>query len=319
MRRAQASRSVVPFPAAASPDVTRREGQGPQGSARRPRPLFGTALPTCMLCVPNSRLMAQNPPPRLGSPARTASPRHRRLCRRAAVWTTWTSWGRPSCSSPCPRSPNKCGGEGTAWLGWGGSVPRPQQHPLPGSPRPRSQRPGARVLPWAAVANGPPRAKHCTGLEGGSGARGRCRAHPVEHRAASHRAGAGTGLWPLLCPRSLGPRRFTPPMPRPPTREKQQPAPRLTLRDLQNKSNCSSTSSSAAGLLHAASPEPPGPPQQPTTTELSLANVTVPLESIKPSEWAGGASGSRLGRVSTPPSSTPPPTPVVPMGARAAA
>uniref|UniRef100_A0ABI8A1Y2 Golgi associated, gamma adaptin ear containing, ARF binding protein 1 n=1 Tax=Felis catus TaxID=9685 RepID=A0ABI8A1Y2_FELCA len=65
--------------------------------------------------------------------------------------------------------------------------------------------------------------------------------------------------------------------------EKQQPAPRLTLRDLQNKSNCSSTSSSAAGLLHAASPEPPGPPQQPTTTELSLANVTVPLESIKPS------------------------------------
>ncbi|XP_058597333.1 ADP-ribosylation factor-binding protein GGA1 isoform X1 [Neofelis nebulosa] len=65
--------------------------------------------------------------------------------------------------------------------------------------------------------------------------------------------------------------------------EKQQPAPRLTLRDLQNKSNCSSTSSSAAGLLHAASPEPPGPPQQPTTTELSLANITVPLESIKPS------------------------------------
>lgn len=191
MRQAQASRSVVPFPAAASPDVTRREGQGPQGSARRPRPLFGTALPTCVLCVPNSRLMAQNPPPRLGSPARTASPRHRHLCRRAAVWTTWTSWGRPSCSSPCPRSPNKCGGEGTAWLGWGGSVPRPQQHLLPGSPRPRGQRPGAHVLPRAAVANGPPRAKHCTGLEGGSGARGRCRAPPAEHRAASHRAGAG--------------------------------------------------------------------------------------------------------------------------------
>uniref|UniRef100_A0A671DVG7 Golgi associated, gamma adaptin ear containing, ARF binding protein 1 n=1 Tax=Rhinolophus ferrumequinum TaxID=59479 RepID=A0A671DVG7_RHIFE len=65
--------------------------------------------------------------------------------------------------------------------------------------------------------------------------------------------------------------------------EKQQPAPRLTLRDLQNKSSCSSPSSSAGGLLHTVSPEPPGPPQQPTQTELSLANVTVPLESIKPS------------------------------------
>lgn len=29
---------------------------------------------------------------------------------------TWTCWGRPSCSSRCPRSPNKCGGEGTPWL-----------------------------------------------------------------------------------------------------------------------------------------------------------------------------------------------------------
>nr|KAF6495001.1 golgi associated, gamma adaptin ear containing, ARF binding protein 1 [Rousettus aegyptiacus] len=64
--------------------------------------------------------------------------------------------------------------------------------------------------------------------------------------------------------------------------EKQQPAPRLTLRDLQNKSSCSSPSSSAAGL-HTASPEPPGPSQQPSQTELSLANITVPLESIKPS------------------------------------
>ncbi|XP_071465601.1 ADP-ribosylation factor-binding protein GGA1 isoform X2 [Marmota flaviventris] len=63
--------------------------------------------------------------------------------------------------------------------------------------------------------------------------------------------------------------------------EKQQPAPRLTLRDLQNKS--SSPSPSAASLLHAVSPEPPGPPQQPLPTELSLANITVPLESIKPS------------------------------------
>ncbi|XP_070309398.1 ADP-ribosylation factor-binding protein GGA1 isoform X3 [Odocoileus virginianus] len=65
--------------------------------------------------------------------------------------------------------------------------------------------------------------------------------------------------------------------------EKQQPAPRLTLRDLQNKSSCNLPSSSAAGLLHSVSPEPPGPPQQPTPTELSLANITVPLESIKPS------------------------------------
>ncbi|XP_073738887.1 ADP-ribosylation factor-binding protein GGA1 isoform X5 [Callorhinus ursinus] len=65
--------------------------------------------------------------------------------------------------------------------------------------------------------------------------------------------------------------------------EKQQPAPRLTLRDLQNKSNCSSPSSGATGLLHAASPERPGPLQQPTATELSLASITVPLESIKPS------------------------------------
>uniref|UniRef100_A0A8C9HIQ1 Golgi associated, gamma adaptin ear containing, ARF binding protein 1 n=1 Tax=Piliocolobus tephrosceles TaxID=591936 RepID=A0A8C9HIQ1_9PRIM len=66
--------------------------------------------------------------------------------------------------------------------------------------------------------------------------------------------------------------------------EKQQPAPRLTLRDLQNKSSsCSSPSSSATSLLHTVSPEPPKPPQQPTPTELSLASTTVPLESIKPS------------------------------------
>ncbi|KAM5333672.1 ADP-ribosylation factor-binding protein GGA1 [Glossophaga mutica] len=64
--------------------------------------------------------------------------------------------------------------------------------------------------------------------------------------------------------------------------EKQQPAPRLTLRDLQNKSSCSSPSSSAASL-HTGSPEPSGPLQQPAQTELSLASITVPLESIKPS------------------------------------
>nr|KAF6368527.1 golgi associated, gamma adaptin ear containing, ARF binding protein 1 [Myotis myotis] len=63
--------------------------------------------------------------------------------------------------------------------------------------------------------------------------------------------------------------------------EKQQPAPRLTLRDLQNKSSGSSPSASAASL-HSTSPEPLGPLQQPTQTELSLANITVPLESIKP-------------------------------------
>ncbi|XP_004675731.1 PREDICTED: ADP-ribosylation factor-binding protein GGA1 [Condylura cristata] len=62
--------------------------------------------------------------------------------------------------------------------------------------------------------------------------------------------------------------------------EKQQPAPRLTLRDLQNKS--SSPSSSASGP-HSVSSEPPGLPQQPTPTELSLASITVPLESIRPS------------------------------------
>lgn len=65
--------------------------------------------------------------------------------------------------------------------------------------------------------------------------------------------------------------------------EKQQPAPRLTLRDLQSKSNCSSPSLGTASLLHNTSPEPPGPPPQPAPTELSLANITVPLESIKPS------------------------------------
>lgn len=80
-------------------------------------------------------------------------------------------------------------------------------------------------------------------------------------------------------------------MHRPPIREKQQPAPRLTLRDLQNKS-CSSPSSSATSLLHTVSPEPPGPPQQPTQPEFSLANITVPLESIKPSESDGGVVGS---------------------------
>ncbi|XP_051817804.1 ADP-ribosylation factor-binding protein GGA1 [Antechinus flavipes] len=61
--------------------------------------------------------------------------------------------------------------------------------------------------------------------------------------------------------------------------EKQQPAPRLTLRDLQNQS-----SASAPSLLPSGSCEPPVPPRPPELAqEISLANVTVPLESIRPS------------------------------------
>ncbi|XP_038612472.1 ADP-ribosylation factor-binding protein GGA1 isoform X1 [Tachyglossus aculeatus] len=67
--------------------------------------------------------------------------------------------------------------------------------------------------------------------------------------------------------------------------EKQQPPPRLTLRDLQNRS-----SSGSPGPLPAASPgsitsdQPaPPPPPPPAPPEISLTNITVPLESIKPS------------------------------------
>ncbi|XP_074127739.1 ADP-ribosylation factor-binding protein GGA1 isoform X2 [Sminthopsis crassicaudata] len=61
--------------------------------------------------------------------------------------------------------------------------------------------------------------------------------------------------------------------------EKQQPAPRLTLRDLQNQS-----SASAPSLLPGGSCEPPVPLRPPEPAqEISLANVTVPLESIRPS------------------------------------
>ncbi|XP_040841735.1 ADP-ribosylation factor-binding protein GGA1 isoform X2 [Ochotona curzoniae] len=69
----------------------------------------------------------------------------------------------------------------------------------------------------------------------------------------------------------------------PESQQKQQPAPRLTLRDLQTKNSGSSPSLGAASLLPTTSPEPPAPSQQPTPPELSLANITVPLESIKPS------------------------------------
>ncbi|XP_067165605.1 ADP-ribosylation factor-binding protein GGA1 isoform X2 [Apteryx mantelli] len=95
--------------------------------------------------------------------------------------------------------------------------------------------------------------------------------------------------------------------------EKQQPPPRLTLRDLQNKSSSGTMAHtpSALPVLQSVSPNPtlplaselpapatlpkaattptgstPVPPRPPATTlpqEISLANITVPLESIKPS------------------------------------
>ncbi|XP_010222444.1 PREDICTED: ADP-ribosylation factor-binding protein GGA1 [Tinamus guttatus] len=93
--------------------------------------------------------------------------------------------------------------------------------------------------------------------------------------------------------------------------EKQQPPPRLTLRDLQNKSSTTAHAPSALPVLQSVSPSPtlplsselpapaappkpgttptggaPVPPRPPATAlpqEISLANITVPLESIKPS------------------------------------
>uniref|UniRef100_A0A8B9EV44 Golgi associated, gamma adaptin ear containing, ARF binding protein 1 n=1 Tax=Anser cygnoides TaxID=8845 RepID=A0A8B9EV44_ANSCY len=97
-----------------------------------------------------------------------------------------------------------------------------------------------------------------------------------------------------------------------PHREKQ-PPPRLTLRDLQNRSSSGTAAPnpSALPVLQSASPNPPlpltsevpapaalpkaattppgsapGPARPPAATlpqEISLANITVPLESIKPS------------------------------------
>lgn len=111
-----------------------------------------------------------------------------------------------------------------------------------------------------------------------------------------------------------------------PYREKQQPPPRLTLRDLQNRSGSGTTAHnpSALPVLQSVSPNPtlsltselPAPatlpkaaatpagstavpPQPPATAlpqEISLANITVPLESIKPSE-PGRKSGASLGGV----------------------
>ncbi|NWT36050.1 GGA1 protein, partial [Rissa tridactyla] len=67
--------------------------------------------------------------------------------------------------------------------------------------------------------------------------------------------------------------------------EKQQPLPRLTLRDLQNRSNSGTTAHnpSALPVLQRSAAVPPRPPATALPQEISLANITVPLESIKPS------------------------------------
>ncbi|NWI37463.1 GGA1 protein, partial [Picathartes gymnocephalus] len=67
--------------------------------------------------------------------------------------------------------------------------------------------------------------------------------------------------------------------------EKQQPPPRLTLRDLQNRSSSGTTAHnpSAPPVLQRSTAVPPQPPATALPQEISLANITVPLESIKPS------------------------------------
>ncbi|NWT14364.1 GGA1 protein, partial [Vireo altiloquus] len=67
--------------------------------------------------------------------------------------------------------------------------------------------------------------------------------------------------------------------------EKQQPPPRLTLRDLQNRSSSGATAHnpSAPPVLQRSTAVPPRPPATALPQEISLANITVPLESIKPS------------------------------------
>ncbi|NXE35831.1 GGA1 protein, partial [Ptilorrhoa leucosticta] len=67
--------------------------------------------------------------------------------------------------------------------------------------------------------------------------------------------------------------------------EKQQPPPRLTLRDLQNRSSAGTTAHnpSAPPVLQRSTAVPPRPPATALPQEISLANITVPLESIKPS------------------------------------
>ncbi|XP_074758549.1 ADP-ribosylation factor-binding protein GGA1 isoform X2 [Athene noctua] len=89
----------------------------------------------------------------------------------------------------------------------------------------------------------------------------------------------------------------------PESQQKHQPPPRLTLRDLQNKSSSGAMAHNPSSLpvLQSVSPNPtlpltselPAPatlPKSATTAaatvlpqEISLANITVPLESIKPS------------------------------------
>ncbi|NWQ61162.1 GGA1 protein, partial [Neopipo cinnamomea] len=67
--------------------------------------------------------------------------------------------------------------------------------------------------------------------------------------------------------------------------EKQQPPPRLTLRDLQNMSSSGTTAHnpSTPPALQRSTAVPPRPPATALPQEISLANITVPLESIKPS------------------------------------
>ncbi|NXE93849.1 GGA1 protein, partial [Menura novaehollandiae] len=67
--------------------------------------------------------------------------------------------------------------------------------------------------------------------------------------------------------------------------EKQQPPPRLTLRDLQNRSSSGTTAHNpnAPLVLQRSTAVPPRPPATALPQEISLANITVPLESIKPS------------------------------------
>ncbi|NXY03304.1 GGA1 protein, partial [Pteruthius melanotis] len=67
--------------------------------------------------------------------------------------------------------------------------------------------------------------------------------------------------------------------------EKQQPPPRLTLRDLQNRSSSGTTAHnpSAPPVLQRSTAVPSRPPATALPQEISLANITVPLESIKPS------------------------------------
>ncbi|XP_010140668.1 PREDICTED: ADP-ribosylation factor-binding protein GGA1 isoform X2 [Buceros rhinoceros silvestris] len=71
----------------------------------------------------------------------------------------------------------------------------------------------------------------------------------------------------------------------PESQQKQQPPPRLTLRDLQNRSSSGTTAHNPSTLpvVQRSTTVPPRPPATTLPQEISLANITVPLESIKPS------------------------------------